>query len=246
MAEIDQPDAPRRRIETAENGAPGQAGTGLAIINKIQGCGLIPAGREWGGARNRANRVSSFLTLAQCEALIAAADHAERIGLPFNRHWTVHYATAGIAEADAARFIGRLNKITGEYSRRHGGRYASIWVREGGDGKGGHVHILMHVPAYLSLKGRTRRWVRLAGGECRSGVSYIRAVAGRVAAADSGGEHYAANAAKVRAYLLKGAHPAARQALGLDRKAEGGPIIGKRCGWTENIGQTARRGAVEK
>lgn len=241
MAEIDQPDGPRRRLITAENGATAQAGTRLANIATIQGCGLFPAGRAWGGARNRADRASSFLALAQCEALIAAADHAERIGLPFNRHWTVHYQTAGIAEADAARFIGRLNKLVGEYSRRHGGRFAAIWVREGGEGKGGHVHILMHLPARLSLKGRTRRWVKRAGGTCRSGASYVRAVAGRLLAAESGSEHYAVNVAAVRAYLLKGAGEEAGRALGLARMGEGGPIIGKRCGWTQNIGRAARR-----
>lgn len=80
-------------------------------------------------------------------------------------------------------------------------------------------------------KGRTRRWVKRAGGMCRSGVSYVRAVAGRLSAAESGGEHYAANAATVRDYLLKGAHPDAQQALRLTRKGEGGPVIGNWAIW---------------
>lgn len=220
-----------------------RSGTRLAIIDTIPSCGSSPAGRGWGGARNRADRVSSFLTLRQCEGLIAAANHAERIGLPFNRHWTVHYQAAGIAEADAARFIGRLHKIVGEYSRRQGGGFAAIWVREGGEGKGGHVHILMHLPARLSLTGRTRRWIRRAGGECRSGASYVRAVAGRLKAAETGGEHYASNAATVRDYLLKGAGEEVGRALGLKRTGEGGPVIGKRCGWTQNIGRASREAA---
>ncbi len=206
-----------------------------------RGCGLIPAGPRRGGARNRADRVSSCLTLRQCEGLIAAAAFAERIGLPFNRHWTVHYQTAGIAETDAAKFIGRLIKLTAGYAQRHSGRFAAIWVREGGETKGGHVHILMHLPARLSLKGRTRRWIRFAGGECRRGASYVRAVAGQLIVAETGGEHYAVNVAAVRDYLLKGAHPDARRALGLERKQTGGPIIGKRCGWTQNIGRGARK-----
>lgn len=245
MAEIDQPDARRCRIKTAENGITGQAGTRLANNNRIQSCALVSAGTSWGGARNRADRVTYFLTLAQCEAMTAAADFALSIGLPFNRHWTVHYEKAGIAEAGATRFIRKLNKIVGEYCRRHGGRYAAIWAREGGEQKGGHVHILMHVPARLSLIGRTRVWVRLAGGTCKQGVSNIRAVAGRLVAAESGSEHYAANAAIVRDYLLKGAHPDARQALGLTREAEGGAIIGKRCGWTQNIGRSAQSATRE-
>jgi hypothetical protein len=185
--------------------------------------------------------VSSYLTSAQCEGLIAAARHAERLGLRFNRHWTIHYQQAGIAEADAARFIGKLRKLAQEYSRRNRGGFAAIWVRESGEGKGGHVHILMHLPARLSLKGRTRLWVRLAGGKCRSGVSNIRAVAGRVSAADSGAEQYAVNAEIVRQYLMKGAAGEVREALGLGRfPGEQGEIVGKRCGTTQNIGQGAR------
>ncbi|MFN7323223.1 MAG: hypothetical protein ACK5SM_00575, partial [Sphingomonadales bacterium] len=83
--------------------------------------------------------------MRQCEALIAAADRAEQMGLAFNRHWTVHYERAGIAEPDGARFVGRLLKLTGDYARRHNSKVTAIWVRENGDGKGGHVHILMHL-----------------------------------------------------------------------------------------------------
>jgi hypothetical protein len=241
MAEIDQPDAPPAGLITAEIGATGQAGTGLAIIDTIPSCGLIPAKGGWGGARNRADRVSSHLTLRQCQELIAAASHAERLGLWFNRHWTVHYERAGIDDANAAAFIGRLIKLVREYSARRGG-FAAIWVRESGEGKGGHVHILMHLPARLSLKGRTRRWVRLAGGKCQSGVSYIRAVAGRVSAADNGGEHYSHNLKVVREYLLKGASREASEALRLEREPTvQGRILGKRCGSTENIGPSARK-----
>ncbi len=172
---------------------------------------------------------------------MAAADHAARIGLRFNRHWTVHYQRAGIAEADASRFIWRLLKLTREYAQRHGGNFAAVWSRENGDNKGGHVHILMHLPADLPLTGRTAKWVRLAGGACVAGVSFVRSVGGRLLAADNGGEHYAVNVAIVREYLLKGAAGEVRAALGLERfPGEQGEVIGKRCGWTQNIGQAAR------
>lgn len=243
MANTDQPPVPLAGIITAENGMAAQAGMGLANIDTLQGCGLIPPASGWGGARNRADRVSSQLTLRQCQELIAAADHAEALGLRFNRHWTVHYERAGIDDARAAAFIGRLTKLVREYSRRHGEGFAAIWVREGGKRKGGHVHFLMHFPAALCLKGRTRRWIRYAGGTCRQGVSFVRAVAGRVSAAESGGEHYAHNLRAVREYLLKGASKEACEALRLERgPIDQGRIIGKRCGATENIGP-ARRAA---
>lgn len=241
MAAFDQPRPVPAGLKTAENGVTVQAGTRLANMDILKGCGSIPAKHGWGGARNRADRVSSHLTLRQCQELIAAAGHAERLGLRFNRHWTIHYQKAGIAEADATRFIGRLNKLAREYSTRNRGGFAAIWAREGGENKGGHVHILMHLPARLSLKGRTRLWVRLAGGKCQSGVSYIRAVAGRLSAAQSGAEQYAVNAEIVRHYLMKGAAGPVREALGLGRfPGEQGEIIGKRCGTTRNIGQGAR------
>jgi len=176
---------------------------------------------------------------------MAAADHAERIGLRFNRHWTVHYQSAGIAEADATRFIGRLLKLAREYSRRRGGGFAAVWSRENGDDKGGHVHILMHLPADLPLTGRTRKWVGLAGGVCMHGVSLVRSVAGCLIAADNGGEHYALNLGVVRDYLLKGASGETRAVLGLVRfPGVQGEVLGKRCGWTQNIGQRERTSQI--
>ncbi len=162
------------------------------------------------------------------------------IGLPFNRHWTVHYERAGIAEIDAVRFIGRLLKLAGDFARRHRGRLAAVWARENGDGKGGHVHILMHLPSGLSLVGKSRRWVRCAGGTYRARVSRIRSIGGALISGNKGGEHYRYNAQVVRAYVLKGAECPAGEALALPRYGEAALIVGKRCGWTQNIGRAAR------
>lgn len=241
MRKSDQPRASCSGKQTADNGHTGESGTALAIIDDILSAPVIPPKGTWGGARNHAWLTSQNLTRAKVEELLAAADYAERIGLPFNRHWIVHYEKAGIADPKAARFIGRLLKLARDYARNHKARLAAIWVREGGPEKGGHVHILLHLPADLTLRGHTRRWVRLAGGTCRDGVSRVRAIAGRVSAAESGGEHYAANVGKVRQYLLKGATDDVRAALGLERlPGEQGEIVGKRCGTTRNIGQGAR------
>jgi len=243
MRKRDQPSGSPRHESCAANRHNGASGTALANIDLLDSCGSIPARGTWGGARNSASRTSWHLTLAQCRSLLAAAGHAERIGLRFNRHWTVHYQDAGIAEADAARFIGRLLKLAGDYARTHEGRLVAVWVREAGEGKGGHVHILLHLRADLPLKGRTRRWVRLAGGRCVKGVSVVRSIGGRLQSADSGSEHYAHNLAMVRSYLLKGAAHQAGKALGLRRYGENGFVVGKRCGWTQNVGRAARQGA---
>lgn len=219
-----------------------RSGTGLAIIDTIPSCASISTGNAWGGSRNRRDRASDCLTLAQCKAMIAAADYSDALGCRFNRHWTVHYQKADVEEIRATEFIGRLLKLVREYAKRNNAPFTCIWAREGGDGKGGHVHILMHLPAALSLNGRTRKWVRLAGGKCRAGVSYVRPVGGRLLSADIGDAHYRHNAEMVSGYLLKGASVATGNVLGLRLYGETGRIVGKRCGWTQNIGKAAQAG----
>jgi hypothetical protein len=236
MGKGDQPRVSGPIKQTDGKRANPESGTALAIIDDIPSGGLSPAGMGWGGARNRADRTSDYLTRRQCEGLIAAADQAQRIGLPFNRHWTIHYERAGVAEIDAARFIGRLLKLAGDYARRHHGKIAAMWVRENGDGKGGHVHILLHLPSRLSLRGRTAHWVRLAGGKCCARVSRVRSIGHSLCSADNGGEHHRKNTDAVLSYVLKGADAETGAALGLKRHGERGLIIGKRCGRTQNIG----------
>ena len=240
MAETGILRAPQPPENTAVKRALFHAGTDRANIDTILSSGSIPGRYGWGGARNSALRTSYYLTVGQCLGLLAAAAHAEKIGLSFNRHWTVHYENAGIAETGAAAFIRKLLKLAGDYARRHKARLAAVWSREGGKGKGGHVHIILHLPADLPLVGKTRRWVRLAGGKCRRGVSVVRSIAGSLKAAEHGGAHYQHNAAIVRHYALKGASKEAGEALGLDGYGIGGLIVGKRCGWTQNIGKSAR------
>lgn len=238
MADSDQPQHQLVHLITAEKRAEGISGTRIALKTKLLGCGITTAG--WGGARQRAVPASQHMTQRQCEAVLAAVEFSVAVKAPFNRHWTVHYQAAGVAEVDAVKFIGRLLKLAGDYARRHGAKFAAVWVRENGEGKGGHVHILLHLPARLSLRGRTRRWVRLAGGTCRKRVSYCRSIGGSLRAADTGSERYSLNKAIIGAYVVKGTDPAAGEALALTRSGEGGHIVGKRCGWTQNIGAAAR------
>ncbi len=240
MADLDQPRLPLPHLITGGKRRIAETGTALAIIDKIQGGGSIPVRSSWGGARNRRDRTSLNLTRKQCEGLIAAADFAERTGLAFNRHWTVHYESAGVAEIDAPVFIGNLLKLVRDYATRKLGVFTAVWVRENGEGKGGHVHILMHLPPGRTLRGRTSKWVRLAGGTSRAKVSKVVSIGGAMISADMRSEHYRHNLATVLAYVLKGADREAGEAIALPRSGEGGLIIGKRCGWSQNIGESAR------
>ena len=116
--------------------------------------------------------------------------------------------------------------------------------RENGDGKGGHVHILLHLPSGMTLRNRTRQWIKAAGGNPVRRVSRVRTIGRTLTNAKVGGVHYRANADAVLAYLVKAASEETGHALALPRSGEGGPIIGKRCGWTQNIGRAARNKIV--
>lgn len=240
MADLDQPRVPLPRLITGGKRRIAETGTALAIIDKIQSGSSTSVRTSWGGARNRRDRTSLNLTRRQVDGLIAAADYAERTGLAFNRHWTVHYERAGIAEIDAPQFIGRLLKLAKGYATRKIGQFTAVWVRENGEGKGGHVHILMHMPAGRTLRGRTGKWVRLAGGTSRAKVSRVVSIGGALLSADKRSEHYRHNLATVLAYVLKGAERETGEALTLPRSGEGGLIIGKRCGWSQNVGRGQR------
>ena len=220
------------------------SGTSLATIAYAPSCILDPQSRTprgtWGGARNRADRSSLNLSAGNVLGMIEAACFAERIGLAFNRHWTVHYEMAGIAEHEGAAFVGRLLAMVRKHVRLAGGELAALWARENGDGKGGHVHILLHVPVGVMLRNRTWRWIKTAGGCPVRRVSHVRTIGGNLSNAQPTSAHYRRNADAVLAYLVKGASDETGSALGLFQHGEGGRIIGKRCGTSQNIGAKAR------
>ena len=123
-------------------------------------------------------------------------------------------------------------------------RLWAIWLRERDSGKGEYVHILLHLPAGMSLRNRTCRWIENAGGTYRAGVSNVTIIGGRLAhgaPADSPTcEHYRNNARNVVRYLLKSCGAEVGERLELSRIGQRGVITGKRCGWTQNIGKAAR------
>lgn len=216
--------------------SPLKNGTQIANIARLQSSPSSPASHTWGGARNFKQNASEHLSLEQCRRLIRAFNNSEKLGLPFNRHWTVHYEKAGVAEENATQFIGRLLKLVREYAGRHQKPFSCIWVREGGVKHGGHVHILMHLPPELSLRGRIRKWIRLAGGTSKQKVSRITAVGGRLTSSPDAA-HYQQNVRVAFSYLLKCASEPAGQKLGLARSGVRARIAGKRCGYSQNLGR---------
>lgn len=229
---------------TAENGDCRRSGTALANYTKVPSCDLAQPSRQpgtWGGARNRADRTSDGLSDKQVAGLINAAEFAFATGRIFQRHWTVHYGLAGIQPSDGARFVSRLFGMVSKQARREGGHMTALWVRECASGKGEHVHILLHLPAGMSLHNRTRRWIKAAGGTWKRDVSKVTIVGGLLSKVEESSEaRQRENAENVVRYLLKAASEETGRRLALTRAGRGGSISGKRCGWTENIGMKAR------
>lgn len=115
------------------------------------------------------------------------------------------------------------------------GETAYIWVRENGDGKGSHVHILAHIPESRKMSGAlSRRWVeRCTNRPYRAGTIFTRKIAG---AGQPEGPLYAENLAATLAYVLKGVDAEAAASLGIVHE-HGGWVIGKSCGNSRNIGK---------
>lgn len=182
---------------------------------------------------NRRHRLTDGLSLSQVENVASAARFAGRIGLPLNRHVTIRLESAGIADVDCTRAIGRFLTLFRDWLRKQGLPTAYVWVRERGPLIGSHVHILLHLPARVSLRGgRSRRWIENATGK--------KYVPGTICTRRIAPAAYDQNLAVLIGYLLKGAMPEVANALSLGRRKRGGLISGKRAGWSQNIGSAAR------
>jgi hypothetical protein len=196
-----------------------------------------------GGARNQSNRTSFSLTALQVTNIKAAVHHSQVIGLPLNRMVTVHWQSAGITLESMAKATGHFIDLLSKAIMRHGGRTAWIWVHENGSGKGGHCHLLVHVPPDLAeLISRSQRsWLRrITGKPYKSRVILSKPIGGRLRLETGNPALHAHNLDTALGYLLKGADPEMADRLELTRQEPGGHVIGKRCGVSQNIGPKAR------
>jgi hypothetical protein len=196
-----------------------------------------------GGAGNRTTATSDYLTLRQAQGLMAAAQYALSNGKPLTRHLTVRLERQGVSDADAVKAIGRLLTLLRDHLRKtKGGEIAYIWSREHGAVIGGHVHILLHLPAgYIWQGQRVQRWIeRISGCPYKKGTIKTTRIGGTVKANESNPNLYLANLTTVFGYVMKGTCPKAGAALELERIKAQGRVIGKRCGWSQNISTLAQ------
>lgn len=169
---------------------------------------------------------------------MTAAQYALAISKPLTRHMTVRLERQGIAEADAVKAIGRLITLLRDHVRKTmGGEIAYIWAREHGAIIGGHVHILLHLPAGYVWQGkRVQRWIeRISGRQYKKGTIKTTRVGNTAKAHEQNFGLYLANLATVVGYVIKGTCPQAGAALELERIMPQGRVMGKRFGVSQNI-----------
>ena len=198
-----------------------------------------------GGARNFASNETNSLSVAHVGNLIAASEHAAVIGLPFNRMITIHWEAAGISPAGIVKATGRYIDLMTKTLMRHGYSTALIWVQESGHRKGGHVHILAHVSACMvkRISGLNRKWLRsITGKPYVKGVIKSDPIGGRLNIENGNHALHLENLDVALRYVLKGANSKAAKKFQLVRLEAGGTCVGKRCGFSQNIGPRARTG----
>jgi hypothetical protein len=188
-------------------------------------------------------RRSTALRLGEVRNIFAAAVFTQRNSLPLNRHTTIHFDAACIADPVAS--LRGYTKLARDWLRTKGAPFAYIWVRESGGRKGEHAHLLMHVPANLvrEFARRERGWRKRMGAKRALGAFHSTPVGRSYLHAEVGiqyGQSYSDHLAEIVGYLVKGAEPRAVKAFGLVRVEAGGELWGKRTGMSENIGRAAR------
>lgn len=221
--------------------------TGTALAREYPTFGVapdLPCSTGRGGARNLAARESHALSAAHVANLTAAAHRADTIGRPFTRMITIHWEAAGIPLESMVKATGHFTDLLGKFLARHESGSAWLWTHENCGGKGGHCHLLAHVPAALVLRltGLQRGWLRrITGNKYRANVIYSTPIGGRLGLETGNPELHAINLEVALAYVLKGAPQDILDAHGIDREHKpGGRVIGRRCSTSENIAVKAR------
>ena len=192
----------------------------------------------------RRGRRSTALSKKDVENIRAAGVYTAEEHRELNRFTTIHFEAASIT--DPVWAIGRMMKLAGDWLRTKDAVPTYIWVREAGEGKGDHVHILWHVPPSLirALAKRERGWRKRIGAKPRRGAFKTKPVGlsyAHGAYQIQYGRHFAEASKGLFDYILKGVDPKAATALGIVRTEPGGELWGKRCGISENINRSARQ-----
>jgi hypothetical protein len=217
--------------------------SGLSIIPKPETllCSLEntvtvhqPARRCPSGAKRRAwqkkaryqrSRCPRRLRPCQIEGLFEADCFARSIELPLNTFVTVSWQNTRVGEADIQRRFQKATKAMGEWFRRRYCPATWLFVHENPGNSRPNCHLLAHVPPHEldSFKAIAPKWF-----DALEGGVHIRT---RNGATD-----------RCLSYMVKGTDWVTARLHGTRARPQG-VIDFKRCGWTQNLGVTARGSA---
>jgi len=182
------------------------------------------------------------ISLAPAENVIQAVGHADRIGLPLNRHLTISW--------DHADCVGRIQDVQGKFLERFSkwAKYRGVpptyvYALENGDVMGQHSHIPLHVPRkhLAGFKRMIPRWID--GDVDQTGTTKTFKVTS-VRYCDGVGR---LNPVKgILKYILSGIEAEAGALLGIEPRGKAGVIVGRRLGTSQNIGRKARETAASR
>jgi hypothetical protein len=178
-------------------------------------------------------RISHFIRRKPASNLHHATKYAAKIGCPLNTFVTINFAELGIDEKDvSSQFQKMVGQRFAPWLRRtaannNGIRPTYVWSLEAAS-KRPAVHWMLHLPKSLIsiFNKKLDRWV----SQISSGDVSPQAIKTEKVNNDVG----------LKRYLLKGTDPQYAVCIGI-RPTDQGIVIGKRSGFSRNLGPVARK-----
>ena len=191
-----------------------------------------PATKPWPQRRRVGLRkVSRCIRLKSTVAgMLDAASHAKRIGKPLNLFISIKpHAMDAMPGEERPRYWKSLISAIGQPLRNVGLSLTHLWSREScrhwNDGRGEHLHLLIHVPN-RSLRRKIEAYLR----HRFKGIGELDIRTASMAAKRTSNGRYH----NVVLYVLKNMSPNTAHGTNLSY-TPGGPILGKRCGCSRDI-----------
>ncbi len=184
---------------------------------------------------NGASRLSSFIKRKPASNLHHATRFAAIIGRPLNQSVAINFAKTSVSEGDVAERFHLLRATRfAPWLRRHpknkkGCPPTYVWVLEAAGNQIG-AHWAVHIPRGMVREFRRRLplWIASVAGEPEGpGVMKARPIY---------------NITGLKRYMLKGVDPA-YGALYRVRPVDQGVVVGRRSGFSRNLGPTVRKEA---
>jgi len=176
-------------------------------------------------------RTSQAVRKNDVKSMAQARSYARSIDRPLDHIFTIHW---GCAEGPGpGGYRKRMNQLfcnVRDWMRRCQVPFMHIWILEGST-KEAHMHGMLHVPHRFLPKLEAYLRQQLGGPE---EVLDIRKANPKI-----GGE------TGWFRYIIKGCEADVRRALSPPNRGPQGTIVGKRCGFSSNLGPAARGRAEE-